>query len=55
MTSDVFFSVPVVFCLTGGMAIRKAVKGTAAVASGGLVAFYGLTQLTEYRKRQVSL
>uniref|UniRef100_A0A8C7UNE8 Glycerol-3-phosphate dehydrogenase, mitochondrial n=1 Tax=Oncorhynchus mykiss TaxID=8022 RepID=A0A8C7UNE8_ONCMY len=35
------------------MAIRKAVKGTAAVASGGLVAFYGLTQLTEYRKRQV--
>uniref|UniRef100_A0A8C7G519 Glycerol-3-phosphate dehydrogenase, mitochondrial n=1 Tax=Oncorhynchus kisutch TaxID=8019 RepID=A0A8C7G519_ONCKI len=37
------------------MAIRKAVKGTAAVASGGLVAFYGLTQLTEYRKRQARL
>ncbi|XP_029559227.1 glycerol-3-phosphate dehydrogenase, mitochondrial isoform X2 [Salmo trutta] len=37
------------------MAIRKAVKGTAVVASGGLVAFYGLTQLTEYRKKQARL
>ncbi|XP_038870262.1 glycerol-3-phosphate dehydrogenase, mitochondrial-like [Salvelinus namaycush] len=37
------------------MAIRKAVKGTAVVASGGLVAFYGLTKLTEYRKKQARL
>ncbi|XP_055726694.1 glycerol-3-phosphate dehydrogenase, mitochondrial-like isoform X2 [Salvelinus fontinalis] len=37
------------------MAIRKAVKGTAVIASGGLVAFYGLTKLTEYRKKQARL
>ncbi|CAB1346697.1 unnamed protein product, partial [Coregonus sp. 'balchen'] len=37
------------------MAIRKTVKGTAVLASGGLVAFYGLTQLTEYRKKQARL
>uniref|UniRef100_A0A674EU65 glycerol-3-phosphate dehydrogenase n=1 Tax=Salmo trutta TaxID=8032 RepID=A0A674EU65_SALTR len=46
-----FFSVKVVFCLAGSIAFRKAVEGTAVIASGGLVAFYGLTQLTGHREK----
>ncbi|KAM4609157.1 glycerol-3-phosphate dehydrogenase, mitochondrial-like [Polymixia lowei] len=37
------------------MAFRKAVKGTAAIAGGCLLSFYGLTQLAEYRKKQARL
>ncbi|XP_078142332.1 glycerol-3-phosphate dehydrogenase, mitochondrial-like [Centroberyx gerrardi] len=34
------------------MAFRKAVKGTAVIAGGGLFVFYGLTQLADYRRKQ---
>uniref|UniRef100_A0A4W5PQ68 glycerol-3-phosphate dehydrogenase n=1 Tax=Hucho hucho TaxID=62062 RepID=A0A4W5PQ68_9TELE len=37
------------------MAFRKSVKGTAVIASRSLVAFYGLTQLTGYREKQVNV
>lgn len=41
-------------CIAGrGTALHKAVMGTAVAARGALFAFYNLTQLAEYKRKQV--
>lgn len=37
------------------MAFKKALKRTAILGGGAMAAAFGLSQLIEYRKRQVSL